>query len=155
MDVVKYLLRQKQALTANQTQLSKPINNTNGTSGSPKKSNEQNNTNVVDNGIKIKPKVIIVQKPPEPAEKMQEEQSQSDYFLSNFEMPGKFAAPESVNKKPAAQAVKVEKVKELPRVEDDATILYDSPEQSAAVATTTATKKRKLEDSDEGGAKKK
>lgn len=165
MDLVKYLLRQKQQLAINKEKIGSAVT---ATQQQPAATEAP-----VINKVAEPTKVITNGKAPKPAEPVPQvtnpKSKEEDYdFLNNFEMPGKFAVPDKVVRNTSASAaIKPEKPKDpVPEirapVDNDATILYDSTEQASAangaVATNNATivpKKRKLDDSDDGKTTKK
>jgi hypothetical protein len=164
MDLVKYLLRQKQQLAINKEKIGsttvitakQPV-----VTEAPKQTIEPMKNTIDTNGKSVS-------KPVEPVTQVANPKlKEDDDFLNNFEMPGKFAVPDKVAKNTnTITTVKTEKPKDpvvdvRAPVDSDATILYDSPEQAAAsngavaANSTILPKKRKLEDSDDGSKTKK
>lgn len=170
MDLVKYLLRQKQQLAINKEKIgSTPANKSSTTTTNteaPKVTTEPTKNITDANGR-------FPSKPEEPVPQTENTKAkEEDDFLNKFEMPGKFAVPEKTALKKSntgtatpVATVKTEKPKDAAEARpaaaaDEATIMYDSPELAAAAAngaaaTAALPKKRKLDDSDEGGSRKK
>jgi hypothetical protein len=165
MELVTYLLRQKQQLAKNKEKIGSTTVITAkqpAVTEAPKQTIEPTKNTIDTNGKSVS-------KPVEPVTQVTNPKlKEDDDFLNNFEMPGKFAVPDKIAKNTNTNTtVKTEKPKDpvvevrVP-VDSDATILYDSPEQAAAAngavaanGTTILPKKRKLEDSDDGSKTKK